>query len=589
MKLTKCKIENFRSYKNAEFSFDDLSVVIGKNDVGKSTLFDALDIFFNSTKPEEGDANIYSDSKEIIITCFFKIEPKMEICLDTSVTTTLEEEYLLDKSGLLQIKQVWEKSKLKKTYIVANYPKIKDSETPLIVLKIGELKKLIPQDADINKSIKRDIRKFLFESKNLGLEEIEIDISSKDTDIASIYEKLKSGLPKFLLFKSDRTNTEKDSEVTQVTKAITQNAISNIEKDFENIKKEVLEKINVFSNATLQRLQSFDKDIAQDLQVEIETKALDTLFSYAFKSDDGVALNKRGSGIKRLFLLSFFLEDSERKTDNNSNMIYAIEEPETSQHPNYQVMIMESLKKLSRERGRQILITTHTPEIVKMASRENIIFIQKPQPNERKISQGGNIDLKEVIDTLGILPYVSYKGVLFVEGETDINFFKNLNKHFEELKVIFDIDTITLIPTQGSHMKNWITKDYLDGSNVKRMHFIDSDGRKNESEEINSKSEFHKVITTKKREIENYFPFDVLEDFFKNMGHQDVKFTDKFKENWDNQDIAKSIANQTKLEEKDIKTMFGSQDLWSKLNKDNMQGFDEIKQWFVEMKKFFDN
>lgn len=45
MKLVKCKIENFRSYKNIEFKFSDLSVIIGKNDVGKSTLFDALDIF----------------------------------------------------------------------------------------------------------------------------------------------------------------------------------------------------------------------------------------------------------------------------------------------------------------------------------------------------------------------------------------------------------------------------------------------------------------------------------------------------------------------------------------------------------------
>ncbi|HHP0358658.1 TPA: AAA family ATPase [Campylobacter jejuni] len=45
MKLVKCKIENFRSYENTEFNFSDLGVIIGKNDVGKSTLFDALDIF----------------------------------------------------------------------------------------------------------------------------------------------------------------------------------------------------------------------------------------------------------------------------------------------------------------------------------------------------------------------------------------------------------------------------------------------------------------------------------------------------------------------------------------------------------------
>lgn len=30
-------------------------------------------------------------------------------------------------------------------------------------------------------------------------------------------------------------------------------------------------------------------------------------------------------------------------------MIYAIEEPETSQHPNYQRIIIESLKKISTE------------------------------------------------------------------------------------------------------------------------------------------------------------------------------------------------------------------------------------------------
>ncbi|EDK8419701.1 OLD family endonuclease, partial [Campylobacter jejuni] len=58
MKLVKCKIENFRSYKNIEFKFSDLSVIIGKNDVGKSTLFDALDIFFENNKALEDDVNI---------------------------------------------------------------------------------------------------------------------------------------------------------------------------------------------------------------------------------------------------------------------------------------------------------------------------------------------------------------------------------------------------------------------------------------------------------------------------------------------------------------------------------------------------
>ena len=42
MKLKKVKIKNFRGYSNLEFDINDLNVIVGKNDVGKSTLVDAL-------------------------------------------------------------------------------------------------------------------------------------------------------------------------------------------------------------------------------------------------------------------------------------------------------------------------------------------------------------------------------------------------------------------------------------------------------------------------------------------------------------------------------------------------------------------
>lgn len=72
-------------------------------------------------------------------------------------------------------------------------------------------------------------------------------------------------------------------------------------------------------------------------------------------------------------------------------MIYAIEEPETSQHPNYQRIIIESLKKLAQNKGRQILLTTHTPEIARMVNKENIIFIQK----DNKDNVGGKIKCRK--------------------------------------------------------------------------------------------------------------------------------------------------------------------------------------------------
>lgn len=587
MKLVRCKLENFRSYKNVEFNFSRLSVIVGKNDVGKSTLFDALDIFFENNKALEDDVNIDSNENKFSITCFFKIDLTMQIALDSSESertqTTLEDEYLLNQENLLQVKKVWEKGKLSKTYIVCNYPT--NWEKPLIALKIQDLKKLIPsEEIHINRSIKKEIRQFLFSQGTLNLSEQEIDISTRDTDIISIYNKLKEKMPKFLLFKADRTNTDKDNEISQVTKAITQNAISEIEQQFNEMKEKILKDIQGFANATLARLKSFDENIVKDLIPNIDSKELSSLFNYEFKSENGISFNKRGSGVKRLFLLSFFLEDAERK--RQTNMIYAIEEPETSQHPNYQRIIIESLQKLAQNEGRQILLTTHTPEIVRMTNRENIIFIQKDDKNERVVHCGDKIDISVLADTLGILPYLLYQRVLFVEGDTDIKFLNNLNNKFECLRAIFDLKTITLIPLQGSgKVANWITADYLKQSNVKCLYFLDRDENK---DNISSQN----LIKTKKREIENYYPVDILEAYFKDKLKRDSIFSDDFKKDWDNQDITRYVfqhQQETKLQERDIKSMFANSKIWKQINEENMQGFDEIKEWFQKMKDFFND
>mgnify|MGYP000065394173 CR=1 FL=1 len=50
MKIKSVKIKNFRGYRDEmRVDFDDLTVLIGKNDIGKSTILEALDIFFNET------------------------------------------------------------------------------------------------------------------------------------------------------------------------------------------------------------------------------------------------------------------------------------------------------------------------------------------------------------------------------------------------------------------------------------------------------------------------------------------------------------------------------------------------------------
>lgn len=595
MELVKLKIENFRGYKNSEIELSKLSVIIGKNDVGKSTLLDALNIFFENEKPLENDANVYSGKNDISITCFFNVNPNYTIFLDSAETektqTTLESEYLLDDKGLLQIKKIFEKGKLKNTYIVANYPN--NFSKPLITLKINDLKKIFDSTEDkneefqkVNRTVKKSMREFLFkrEQSNLNfvIQEIEINSKEKDLDIVNIYEKLKTQLPTFMLFRVDRTNTDKDSEVTDITKAIAKNAVSEVAEQFETIKGEIIKKIQEFSNLTLEKLKDFDKEIANSLSVDLKDKALESIFSYDFKSDDNIPFNKRGSGVKRLFLLSFFIADSERQ--NHSNMIYAIEEPETSQHPNFQRMIIETLKIISQNQKRQVIITTHTPEIVKLANKDDIIFIKKNN-NDIEIIQNENLNTKELVSTLGILPYVSYKGVMFVEGKSDISFFNNLN-NIEILRKIFDINTITIIPlNSGGNIEVWIKKHYLKDSNVKQLYFIDKD---NKEKTIFTKQENIKQIITKKREIENYYPIDIIEEYFKNKLKINSIFSEKNRNNWDNEDIANLISQKSNMfKEHTIKKMFNHKEIWEKINEDNLQDFEEIKSWFETMKNFF--
>ena len=64
--------------------------------MGKSTILEALEIFFNSdiVKIDSSDANVFSDSKIVTIACDFTELPN-ELVLDSGENTSLKEEYLL--------------------------------------------------------------------------------------------------------------------------------------------------------------------------------------------------------------------------------------------------------------------------------------------------------------------------------------------------------------------------------------------------------------------------------------------------------------------------------------------------------------
>ncbi|MCQ2287423.1 MAG: ATP-binding protein, partial [Bacteroidales bacterium] len=73
MKIKSVHIENFRGIQSTTIEFKDFNCIVGKNDIGKSTLLKALDLFFNGENLSIDDVNITnkSNTQQVLIEVSF--------------------------------------------------------------------------------------------------------------------------------------------------------------------------------------------------------------------------------------------------------------------------------------------------------------------------------------------------------------------------------------------------------------------------------------------------------------------------------------------------------------------------------------
>lgn len=601
MILKKLYLENFRGYEKITIPFNNnLNVIIGKNDVGKSTILEALEIFFNNetVKIEMEDLRVGA-APQIVIGVAFQIDKSKEYLIDPERKTSLEAEYLLNEDGLLEIRKIWDCSKSLTaksltSYIVANYLK-EFSEEPLVALKITDLKKICTAkglDANVpDKRVLSDFRKAIYNSiqnKEKQLTLIPID----KEDIKRIYDSISSEFPYFAIFQSDRQNKDSDKEVQDPLKVITKQAIAEVEVQLKSVVEEIERRAIEKGKRTIEKLSEMDPEIAKTLYPNVKNKNWDTLFSFSFTGDEGIPMNKRGSGVRRLILLNYFRAEAEERAGSSKGVIYALEEPETSQHPEYQKILIDSLIKLANDENRQVIITTHSPEIAKIAKNESLILIKKDSFGKPNIVSEENNKLSDIRETLGIMPYLT-KLVICVEGEYDIRFLKNINQNIPELKSIIDLEEkqISIIPMIGGNLKNWVERYYLKDSNVIEFHIYDRDsssGRnteqyKEQAEKINSRPDKSFAVLTKKRELENYIPKEIYNEYFKTVDCNSIS-------DWDNEDLPIFFASKTGLKQGEVKSIVNGC-LAKQLTKEmlvQLNAFEEIKGWFEKISELYE-
>lgn len=357
MKLEAIKLKNFRGYKEEiEIKIGNLIAFVGKNDIGKSTILEALDIFFNDknaiVKIDSSDVNksaLQESDKETFISAIFSDLPE-KIIIDTTNETSFAEEYLLNADGKLEIVKKYSNGGSAKIFIRAFHP-TNSNCSDLLLKKNKDYKDIIVKNniACDNLAVNAIMRKSIWGHFSEDLQQQEVLIDTSKEDAKNIWEKIQPYLPLYTLFQSDRKNSDGDSEVQDPLKLAVQQLFQEdgLRQEMEHIYRTVVERLNSVSEATLTKLKEMNPEVASSLNPIIPSleslKWSDVFKNVSICGDNDIPINKRGSGIKRLVLLNFFRAEAERIRERDSkSIIYAVEEPETSQHYSHQKLLIKA-------------------------------------------------------------------------------------------------------------------------------------------------------------------------------------------------------------------------------------------------------
>ncbi|EEV5634340.1 OLD family endonuclease [Escherichia coli] len=538
MRLRKLKLKNFRGYRNStEIIIDEsMTGIVGRNDFGKSTLLEALAIFFETEgmKADKNDMNCFSlreGDGRFEIACEFDDLPDF-IMIDDRVQTTLASEHLLNEDGNFEIVKTFKATtsgKPEQTCIRCIHP----DEEPLrnlLGMKISELK-AVGKEVEKNVADKRTAslwRQAIREAAApYTCSEIMLDVDKEfGTDTKSLWGKILDLLPTYAIFKADRESSDGDSEAKNPLQQAVKDAQAALQDKITALENEIQDSVLDVAQRTLDKLREMAPELASELTPRFKEKPKWT-FNFTLDGENGIPINKRGSGIRRLILLNFFRAEAEKNVAGTPrNVIYAIEEPETSQHPNYQMMLMKALLALAGQPHRQIIVTTHVPALAGLIPVEGVRYVTRNEAGEPVVKMPDDAVPKEATESLGVLPETGMEraqGIVLVEGKSDVTFLRHAASSLKQSGALpASLEDVKIVPVLiggcGS-VKHWVTLNLAKDLGLPWCVFLDSDiggdpaqvlsiqKRKKEVEEAGKV-----FFATRKREIENYLCPDLIEE-----------------------------------------------------------------------------
>ncbi len=416
MILKKMKVKNFRLLKNFELNFkDELSLVIGKNNCGKTSSIIVLDKMLNSSKLFWEDINLECQKdlyKKII---GFDITKLDEVQLLETINMQLFIEYN-DNDSYENIQKFMMDLNPDNNIIVLEFISL------IAAKKIIELKNIMSE-----KNIE-DFKSFSkFMSKNFGnffetkkysrgfdVEANKITQDrSEEIDNKDIQKVIKvAGIRADRAVSNDDRNhvlsglTGKYFSSYKAAKDESESVFTRLEEKLEEADKELYKIYNGEKSEGEEPIDGIFSDVIDviktyggaengiDIAIEssISEKNLlsdNTNLSYRQGGDCSLPETYNGLGYLNLIGILFEIETNIQELFEQPadiNLLY-IEEPEAHTHPQLQYIFIRNIKshikahrnKLLKEKNKQlqILITSHSSHIVSECNFDDIIYLKK--------------------------------------------------------------------------------------------------------------------------------------------------------------------------------------------------------------------
>lgn len=498
MKIKQIEIDGFRCLCDLTVTFEDtITLIVGENDSGKSSLIKCLDLLTDDYSLEHDDFNYEKDEIKIKL---------------TTKDYEFIKEYKKDESpaGKLIIKPNQSFIDTTKEYISS----LSDEFTDIQIDTIKNMSKTFGLTVRSNSNINT-----LIDQLNSKLIEDEIIISNGHFP----------NLNKIQLNGKQFENVE--SFFKEVFIKDKQDEIWNTKvQDDKTIKDFIQEELDDYSKLISNELETkgIKKKLKQyldqltDIKIEpsFEPKSLNISSKVKFlENGEEISVEKKGDGTKRRISLALLEYKAECEESCEESKMYILDEPDTHLHVKAQLELLNILKGLS-EKGCQIILTTHSPFIINAIKPKQIRLLYQPDFNVTKLKY-----LKDEPETsdrilreLGIENVYLYfaKNIVLVEGETEESFLPRIYEKINNISL--NSDLIKLINTRGINNIPGFAKALLELVDANSIYILkDSDANEDTLKFIDKLNiPDDRQIDLGTKEFEDSFSDDVLFESWKN-------------------------------------------------------------------------